>query len=121
MKCPTCQTFNRAEAKFCEECAAPLARTCADCGHQLSPSAEFCPECASPTGAARKQKIGSSDQSTFGFAGHLYAPLYGILPNLRPPDDCRWLLPDMKCFAKKFALERLDDAYRGRETTSKTN
>jgi class 3 adenylate cyclase/tetratricopeptide (TPR) repeat protein len=66
MKCPTCQTFNRAEAKFCEECAAPLARTCADCGHQLSPSAKFCPECASPTGAAGKQQIGSSDQSTFG-------------------------------------------------------
>jgi hypothetical protein len=50
MKCPKCQHFNDVAAKFCEECAAPLAKTCANCGHQLSPSAKFCPECAHPTG-----------------------------------------------------------------------
>ena len=49
MKCPRCQHENEAGAKFCEECAAPLARACAKCGRQLSPTAKFCPECAHPT------------------------------------------------------------------------
>ena len=50
MKCPRCQHENETGAKFCEECAAPLARACAKCGRQLSPTAKFCPECAHPTG-----------------------------------------------------------------------
>ncbi|MBI2162141.1 MAG: zinc-ribbon domain-containing protein [Candidatus Rokubacteria bacterium] len=50
MKCPRCERENEAGAKFCEECAAPLARTCGNCGRQLSPTARFCPECAHPTG-----------------------------------------------------------------------
>jgi class 3 adenylate cyclase len=49
MHCPRCQHENEAGAKFCEECAAPLARRCAKCGRQLSPTAKFCPECAHPT------------------------------------------------------------------------
>jgi hypothetical protein len=49
MQCPRCQHENETGAKFCEECAAPLARTCAGCGHQLSPTAKFCPACARPT------------------------------------------------------------------------
>jgi class 3 adenylate cyclase len=48
MKCPRCQQENRPGAKFCEECAAPLARTCSSCGNQLSATAKFCPECAHP-------------------------------------------------------------------------
>jgi class 3 adenylate cyclase/tetratricopeptide (TPR) repeat protein len=56
MQCPRCQHENEAGDKFCEECAAPLARTCADCGRQLSPTAKFCPECARPvTAPARTQ------------------------------------------------------------------
>jgi class 3 adenylate cyclase len=50
MKCPRCQHENEAGAKFCQECAAPLARACARCGRQLPPAAKFCPECAHPTG-----------------------------------------------------------------------
>ena len=50
MKCPRCQHENESGAKFCEECAAPLARACAGCGRQLAPTAKFCPECAHPTG-----------------------------------------------------------------------
>ncbi|MBI1735195.1 MAG: zinc-ribbon domain-containing protein, partial [Candidatus Rokubacteria bacterium] len=52
MKCTRCQHENRAGAKFCEECAAPLAAACRHCGGQLSPTAKFCPECAHPTGLA---------------------------------------------------------------------
>jgi len=50
MKCPRCQHENETGAKFCEECAAPLARACAKCGRPLSSTAKFCPECAHPTG-----------------------------------------------------------------------
>jgi len=45
MKCPKCQHENTLEAKFCEECAAPLARTCANCGSELSVTAKFCSQC----------------------------------------------------------------------------
>jgi hypothetical protein len=45
VKCPRCLHENGAAAKFCEECAAPLTRTCSNCGHQLSPTAKFCSEC----------------------------------------------------------------------------
>ena len=48
MKCSRCEHENPSGAKFCEECAAPLTRTCANCGTQLSATAKFCPECAHP-------------------------------------------------------------------------
>ena len=68
MKCPRCQHENEAGAKFCEECAAPLARACARCGRQLSPTAKFCPECAHPTGVSvappPAQRFGSPESYT---------------------------------------------------------
>ena len=51
MKCPRCQEENPPQAKFCLECAAPLAQTCTHCGTQLPVSAKFCPECAHPVTA----------------------------------------------------------------------
>jgi class 3 adenylate cyclase/predicted ATPase len=53
MRCPQCQFENRPQAKFCEECAAQLARSCANCGTQLSATAKFCPECAHPVAGSR--------------------------------------------------------------------
>jgi len=53
MKCPRCQHENPQGARFCEECAAPLARTCSNCGTALSPTARFCHACAHPAAAAR--------------------------------------------------------------------
>jgi class 3 adenylate cyclase/tetratricopeptide (TPR) repeat protein len=52
MKCPRCQQDNPPQAKFCVECATPLAARCASCGHLLPPAAKFCPECAHPASAA---------------------------------------------------------------------
>ena len=48
MKCPRCQHENHSGAKFCEECAILLARTCSNCGSHLSATAKFCSECAHP-------------------------------------------------------------------------
>ena len=63
MKCPQCGFDNRTQAKFCEECAAPLARACANCGTQLSATAKFCPECAHPVaaGAATQPRFASPE------------------------------------------------------------
>jgi len=50
MKCPKCHHENTPKAKFCEECAAPLARTCGNCGNPVSPAAKFCPNCGNALG-----------------------------------------------------------------------
>ena len=57
MKCPQCEFENRPQAKFCEECAAPLARSCANCGTQLSATAKFCPECAHPVSSSVRYSV----------------------------------------------------------------
>ena len=54
--CARCQHRNENSARFCEECAAPLALACVNCGRQLSPTAKFCPGCAHPTGLAPQAK-----------------------------------------------------------------
>jgi class 3 adenylate cyclase/predicted ATPase len=59
MNCPRCRHENEAGAKFCEECAAPLARACTQCGRPLSATAKFCPECAHPTGVAAAPSSGA--------------------------------------------------------------
>ena len=51
MKCPRCQHDNPQGARFCEECATPLARTCSNCGTALSATAKFCHACARPVAA----------------------------------------------------------------------
>ncbi len=48
MICAQCGTTNVAGAKFCMECAAPLAAGCPSCGFVNLPSAKFCSECATP-------------------------------------------------------------------------
>jgi class 3 adenylate cyclase/tetratricopeptide (TPR) repeat protein len=45
MWCPSCRHQNRPEAKFCEQCATPLAHRCPRCGTAASVSAKFCSEC----------------------------------------------------------------------------
>jgi class 3 adenylate cyclase/tetratricopeptide (TPR) repeat protein len=56
MRCARCQHQNEDGARFCEECAAPLALACVNCGRQLSPTAKFCPGCAHPTGLEPQTK-----------------------------------------------------------------
>jgi class 3 adenylate cyclase/tetratricopeptide (TPR) repeat protein len=51
MKCPRCQQENPPQAKFCLECATPLAPRCTNCGTQLPAGAKFCFECATPVSA----------------------------------------------------------------------
>ena len=67
MQCPQCRHENSPQAKFCEECAAPLARRCSQCGGDLAPTAKFCPECAHPAGVQPTQaasQFGSAQSYT---------------------------------------------------------
>ena len=67
MKCPRCEHENRPGAKFCEECAAPLARVCVNCGAQLSATAKFCSECAhsaGPLASPTPQRFGTPETYT---------------------------------------------------------
>jgi Double zinc ribbon len=64
MKCPSCQHENRPGAKFCEECATPLARTCSNCGTALSATAKFCHACAHPVAAGACTPSRSPDSYT---------------------------------------------------------
>ena len=63
MRCPQCQLENPPQAKFCPECATPLALRCSNCGTQLPASAKFCLECAQPvnTVPVARQRFGSPD------------------------------------------------------------
>src|SRR5207249_7585532 len=57
MRCPNCGSDNRAGAKFCDECAAPLRLACPACGTENRPGAKFCNECAAPL--ARQSQVRS--------------------------------------------------------------
>jgi len=45
MKCPACQSENREEAKFCNECGVKLEIVCPECGRPNRPGSKFCDEC----------------------------------------------------------------------------
>src|SRR5207253_3032266 len=54
-------------ARFCEECGAPLSRTCAQCEKPLSPKAKFCPACGHAVEAsttAASSRYGSPESYT---------------------------------------------------------
>jgi class 3 adenylate cyclase/tetratricopeptide (TPR) repeat protein len=63
MKCPTCEHENPVAAKFCEQCAAPLAQQCANCGTEFSATANFCPQCGHPAGFADENHRSASPQT----------------------------------------------------------
>jgi double zinc ribbon protein len=50
MKCPSCGCDNREGAKFCGECAAPLAAAlaCPSCGTTNPKGRKFCDSCGQP-------------------------------------------------------------------------
>src|SRR5439155_14132103 len=50
MKCPSCGSDNREGAKFCGECAAPLAvaLACPRCGTANPKGRKFCDSCGQP-------------------------------------------------------------------------
>ena len=64
MKCPRCQHNNPQGARFCEECAAPLARAWSNCGTALSGTAKFCHARAHPVAGGAGAPSRSPDSYT---------------------------------------------------------
>ena len=60
MICPTCGSENRVGAKFCSECATPLAAVCPSCGTVNTPTAKFCSECATPLVAGARPAVAAA-------------------------------------------------------------
>jgi predicted ATPase/class 3 adenylate cyclase len=52
VRCPSCNSDNPRDAKFCDECSAPLIYQCPACGISNRPGAKFCRGCAAPLGSA---------------------------------------------------------------------
>ncbi len=50
MSCERCGHDNRADARFCRGCGAPLAMRCRDCEAELLPGSLFCDACGAPVG-----------------------------------------------------------------------
>src|SRR5512136_556808 len=115
MKCFRCQHENRPAAKFCEECAAPLVRTCANSGAPPAPStaSRFAgAEAYTPRHLA--EKILTSKAALEGERKQvtvLFADLKGSMELLadRDPEDARKLLDPV--------LERLMEAVHRFEGT----
>ena len=130
MKCPRCQQANPPQARFCLECATPLALRCANCGTQLPTAAKFCFECATPVSAPGSpprfvspeaytpkhlaERIINSKAALEGerkLVTGLFADLKGSMELLveRDPEDARKLLDSV--------LERMMDAVHRYEGT----
>lgn len=52
MECSSCGRSNRAHARFCSGCGAPLTLSCASCGQDLLPDDRFCDGCGAAVGAS---------------------------------------------------------------------
>src|SRR5215469_533642 len=57
MRCTKCGAENREGAKFCNDCAAPLAIQCPACGAVNKPSARFCDACATALSARPQEPV----------------------------------------------------------------
>lgn len=47
-RCPRCNYLTEPGARFCRHCGAPLPRPCHQCGAPIRPGARFCLKCGSP-------------------------------------------------------------------------
>jgi hypothetical protein len=55
LNCDTCGYSNREQAKFCEECGAPLKVKCRSCGFDSAPGIKLCGGCGKPLAEAVKE------------------------------------------------------------------
>jgi len=92
LRCPQCQTENRADRKFCASCGAALERICAGCGFKNDLSDKFCGGCGRSL----------SDAPSAGEAAH-------ALPERRP---VAVLIADLANFTRLSAGRDPEDTQR---------
>src|SRR5438094_1285677 len=130
MQCPRCQHEAPPRAKFCPECATPLAGRGTKCESELPPGAKFCPQGAAPVGGAPAaprfespvaytpthlaERIRTSKDALEGERKHvtvLFADLKGSMELLadRDPEEARKILDPV--------LERMMEAVHQYEGT----
>ena len=84
MPCPQCGTESAPGAKFCSECATPLAGGCPSCGTLNPPNAKFCSQCATPLAvgapAPRPQPAAVAPVAERRLVTVLFADLVGFTP-----------------------------------------
>ncbi len=80
--CGQCGTENLGGAKFCMECASPLAATCPSCGFANLPGAKFCSECATPLAAGAVPVVAAAQEpgAERRLVSILFADLVGFTP-----------------------------------------
>ena len=87
--CPLCGTANRAVARLCKRCSAPLdhktAPRCARCHHLTEPGARFCRHCGAPVPRPCLQ-CGTPIRPGARFCRRCGAPAAGVEP---PCPHCR--------------------------------
>src|SRR6266511_3358424 len=64
MKCSSCQLDNPPGARFCGECATPLASVCAACGAANPVDNKFCGQCAASLRAAPPERFSAPNTYT---------------------------------------------------------
>src|SRR4029453_9790885 len=74
MKCPKCQTENRAGAKFCEDCGASLASPCRACGADLTAGKKFCGSCGAPASPAASPPAAGAEPADRFASPQSYTP-----------------------------------------------
>jgi class 3 adenylate cyclase/tetratricopeptide (TPR) repeat protein len=90
--CPSCQSENRAAARFCRTCGVSLAASCPDCGAALDPGQRFCDACGRATAAPAPQTIEPVAERRL--VSVLFADLVGFtaLSESRDAEEVRELL-----------------------------
>ena len=108
MVCSSCGVENPAGAKFCHECASPLARVCPSCGFAALPVAKFCNECGTtltpssqpapptvvPTAVPAPSSAAGPTTTELRHVSVLFCDLVGFTPlaEQRDPEEVRELL-----------------------------
>src|SRR5262245_9341346 len=62
MRCPSCNSQNPDDAKFCDVCGTSMPRRCHTCGATNRTTAKFCNECGAALGQENQLRIAPSDE-----------------------------------------------------------
>jgi class 3 adenylate cyclase len=93
--CPSCETENRAGARFCRACGTSLQQACPACGTASGPGQRFCDECGHGFGESASVAPARAERvAERRLVSVLFADLVGFttLSESRDPEDVRDLL-----------------------------